>query len=512
MKNTLFRSLLAGTIGMGGLGSLPAGDVKAAFPGGNGKIVYSSSKSGSYEIYSSNSDGTNVVQLTTNAADEYDPAYSPDGRQVAFSRYVDVAEQIFVMNADGSNVRQLTSAGYNSNPIWSPDGTKILYSGPITGVASLGNDSSPQGGGGASARPFVMNVDGSDKTPLFTEGYYGTWSPSGSRILFMGYATSTADSELYTVNPDGTNLIQLTDNTISDSTPAWSPDGSKIAFFSTRDDASGEIYTMNSDGTGVLRLTNNLTYDSAAAWSHDGSKIVFLGDRDDANGEIYIMNPDGTGVVRLTTNTHSDNDPEWSPDGTKVLFTQYDSVAVTESAYTVNPDGTGLLNVSGTGGFLQGMAWQPLTTPFVYRFWSEEKKHHFYTLSIAERDHILATYPRTTWRLEGGAYKAKSTAECAGKSPVYRFWSNLYQGHFYTISAAEKQHVIDAYDDNTWKYEEESFCADTTAVTGTKPLYRFWSDKYRGHFFTASEAEKQHVIDTYDDTTWKYEGAAYHVE
>jgi Tol biopolymer transport system component len=92
--------------------------------------------------------------------------------------------------------------------------------------------------------------------------------------------------------------------------PAWSPDGSKIAFDSSRDDPYGEIYVMNVDGSNPTRLTSNSGYDINAAWSPDSSEIAFQTDRD-GNFEIYVMNADGSKQANLTRNPASDGDPAW---------------------------------------------------------------------------------------------------------------------------------------------------------------------------------------------------------
>ena len=118
-------------------------------------------------------------------------------------------------------------------------------------------------------------------------------------------------------------LTQLTSNSGEDSTPAWSPDGSKIAFTSAID-GYNEIYVMNADGSNIIQLTDNSDWDDVSpAWSPDGSKIAFMSDRDrdDDIFEIYVMNADGSNVIQLTNNSDQDGFPAWSPDGSKIAFT-----------------------------------------------------------------------------------------------------------------------------------------------------------------------------------------------
>ncbi len=130
----------------------------------------------------------------------------------------------------------------------------------------------------------------------------------------------SGNSEIYIMKSDGTGVRQLTDNAASDSSPAWSPDGSRIAFTSDRS-GNQEIHVMKGDGSGQTRLTYNPSEpDYAAAWSPDGSKISFTSGPA-IDQDVYVMNADGSGRTNLTpTVARYDGRADWSPDGSKITF------------------------------------------------------------------------------------------------------------------------------------------------------------------------------------------------
>ena len=148
----------------------------------------------------------------------------------------------------------------------------------------------------------------------------------------------------------------------------------------------------------------------------------------------------------------------------------------------------------------------------MYRFWSSAYNGHFYTISRAERDHIIASYPTNVWAYESVAYGAFGT-QVPGTIPLYRFWSSAYNGHFYTASEAEKKYVIASYDDFTWKYESVAYYVYPSSLkdTSTKPVARFWGPTYKHHFYTASAAEAAHVKANYPDQIWTYESDPFRV-
>jgi len=247
----------------------------------DGKIVFTSSRDGDFEIFVMDADGTGLQQLTYNVAGEFDPSWSPDGSKIVFTSNRRGRSEIFVMDADGTGVQQLTYNEYLQN---------LEY--------------------------VQTYVDGSP-----------SWSPDGSKIVFT--SNRNGDFEIFVMDADGTGVQQLTDrygDHYSDALPSWSPDGGEIAFGSMRDGRRMEIFVMDADGTGARRLTD-IQESSCAAWSPDGSKIAFCsydfyGNDPLVEGdfEIFVMNADGTEVQQLTDTEYDDRNPSWSPDGRKIAF------------------------------------------------------------------------------------------------------------------------------------------------------------------------------------------------
>jgi len=197
--------------------------------------------------------------------------------------------------------------------------------------------------GGAVSR--ITTQQGSDADPA--------WSPDGSSIAFA--SERDGNLEIYVMNRNSQSLARLTNVAAADFQPAWSPNGARIAFVSARD-GNAEIYVMNADGSSPVRLTTHTARDADPAWSPDGSRIAFSSDRDGTSG-IWIMNVDGSGLTRLTTNSLGDWQPAWSPDGTRIAFTRK---AINNSAiFIVNTDGSGITQLTKGIDNAADPAWSP---------------------------------------------------------------------------------------------------------------------------------------------------------
>ena len=172
--------------------------------------------------------------------------------------------------------------------------------------------------------------------------------------------------EVYSMKPDGSNPLRLTNHADFDGEPSFSRDGSKLLFTSTRD-GNSEVYIMNPDGTNQRRLTNSLGSDGSGVISPDGTKIAFISARS-GNLEVWMMNLDGSGQTQLTSGEYPAFSPSFSPDGSKLLYNRFDGND--PEIFSINVDGTNETNVTNnTGKDDRGGSFSPDGSKIVYEVW-----------------------------------------------------------------------------------------------------------------------------------------------
>lgn len=281
---------------------------KAAFPGRNGRIAISVLREpftslpgedlllgGDRDIFTFAPGGGAIQQVTTGAEADIQPAWSPDGQRIVFLR-ADVlngavtAADIFVINSDGSGATNLTNtpAYYEYQPSWSPDGKKIVFS---------SDQAQPDVEWRLLQRSgehdlYVMDADGSNLVQLTSDPgmeTHPTWSPDGRWIAYGRF-----DRPMGLIRPDGSGSVVLAG--VRGTVPQWSPDGSRIVFAGT------ELTTMwmiNRDGSGLRKLApKSRDANTFPTWSPDGRWLAFMSDRD-GSWKLYKMRPNGSGVRRL---------------------------------------------------------------------------------------------------------------------------------------------------------------------------------------------------------------------
>lgn len=240
----------------------------------------------------------------------------------------------------------------------------------------------------------------------------------------------------------------------------------------------------------VIKKYDNLGEVKTGKYTEKCGDYTFYADQQPASGHLHLVMP--TDLFKL--------------DGWNFIFPKQTAQHSSGEVRSVN----GSFVSNNKREISPVVACRPDTSCPVYRFHHPVKKRHFYTISAEEKNYVEMNNPN--WKFETVAFYAHNSTIGNGQtlnvSPVYRFWSDSKQAHFYTISADERDLIIK--NDKSWKYETIAYYAFKTQVPGTVPLYRFWSNEYQTHFFTANEDEKKVIINT--NPNWRYEGIAYYVK
>ena len=413
-------------------------------------VVFASKTSGNWDLYLQRVGGMNARNLTADSSDDdTQPAFSADGEQIAF-RSERERGGIFVMGATGESVKRLTDFGYH--PAWSPDGRAVAF--------STHNIEDPNDRTLERSDLWIVNAATGEKRQLTGENIGDAaqphWSPSGARIAYWSRRKG-GQRDVFTIPAAGGTPIAVTDDVAFDWNPVWSPDGKHLYFASDRggqmnlwrvpiEESTGKVMgppeslttpspyalhlSFSRDGKRAVYVSQvssknilkaNFNADSAALTSAsvavtkgfkhtaqpdlspDGERFVYSS-QGEKQEDLFIIDKDGSSAPRQLTDDHfKDRHPRWSPDGNRIVF--YSDRSGRYEAWTINRDGSGLQQVTFTTG---------LTV--IYTFWSPDGRHLVYNL----RD-------ESCWIIDSGKPFAEQTPERVPDPPdpsaVFRAFS-----------------------------------------------------------------------------------------
>jgi TolB protein len=248
-------------------------------------------------------------------------------------------QEIYIADYDGANPRRITSTTtLNITPVWAPDAQAIAYT-----------SYRPAGTGGFSTyQDLVISwlYKGDRREPTHgspnNQNYLPAWSPDGSKIAF----TSNRDGnpEIYIMNSDGSGLRRMTNNPMIDVTPTWSPNGNQIAWVSDRT-GSPKIYIMNADGTGQRMLISD--YCDRPTWSTEPFNEIAYAARTGPGYDIKIYDFSNGETHKITDGIGSNESPAFSPNGRHIAFTSTRSGK--SEIFTVDRDGNNLRQITRDG-------------------------------------------------------------------------------------------------------------------------------------------------------------------
>jgi Tol biopolymer transport system component len=290
----LFGLALAATLAL--TGATPAA---ATTTGAAGRIAFIADVGGYDHLSLMRPDGSGKTDLDPGFAGFDDnPAWSPDGTQLAFDRGTskDSGHEIWLVDANGSNLIKLTTESKNAiEPSWAPDGTHLVYQ--------------------VGSKIATIATDGTERTELAL-GSGPDWAPDNSRITFQRSVDGVPD--IFLVNPDGTELHNITKTTDQEEhTPSWSPDAKSIVF--QRSGGDSDVWSMRRDGTFQIVLSRDFSTpgeDLAPSYSPDGTRIVFARDQ-----RLTTMSASGTDIAQITTNAPGTLATAWQPRGCTITGT-----------------------------------------------------------------------------------------------------------------------------------------------------------------------------------------------
>ncbi|MFQ6612717.1 MAG: DPP IV N-terminal domain-containing protein [Fidelibacterota bacterium] len=268
------------------------------------QIAFASQTNGqAADIFLIDSDGENLLSVTTDPARDEQPQWSPDGQRLLFISNRDGHRQLFLYDLVTDSLSQLTHGNRHcTEPAWSPDGNQITYQSDSLGLGDI----------------FILDLPTEKSTQLTDDpaaDISPAWSPDGNRIAFVSHRDGNA--EIYVMDSDGNNQTRLTDNPRVDLEPTWSPDGEKIAFTSHRKSSDEHVYILDVAARTSIQLATPNSDEYNPVWSVDGTKLYYF---NILRGDIYWAAADGNSAPELIFDFAKALDLSLSPDGQVLVF------------------------------------------------------------------------------------------------------------------------------------------------------------------------------------------------
>ncbi|MBC2696966.1 MAG: hypothetical protein HF976_00085 [ANME-2 cluster archaeon] len=265
---------------------------------------------------------TALFQLTNSSMEEYDPSWSPDDSELVYTVDGRYGYELWIMDLDGSNqVMHLQSTDWLGQSDWGEKG--ILYTSQYSFKRDRHHDIWIAEGEGVIPRQLSINK---------TDQQNPSWNHNNTKILFQGRVNY--DHEIWTMEPDTSNITRLTFYQAIVEKPTWSPDSSRIVY-----SFNGDLWVMNADGSNNIQLTNDSYEQLDPAWSPCGKWIAYSSN-ENGDFDIRIIRPDGNNNTTLIQESRDQTQPDWSHDGTKLAYTTYQdlNLDVWAAAIYIDPE------------------------------------------------------------------------------------------------------------------------------------------------------------------------------
>jgi Tol biopolymer transport system component len=371
-------------------------------------FVYASHAAGNWDIYLQRVGGKNPINLTKDsAADDTQPAFSPDGERIAFRSEVE-GGGIFVMGATGESAKRLTDFGFN--PAWSPDGRDVACAdeGPI----EIANQQNP------NSRVWIVNVATGEKRQVTKDNsIQPNWSPHEYRIAYAG-RRKAAQRDIWTVPVAGGEPVEVTNDAPIDWDPVWAPDGRYLYFVSDRagsmnlwrvpiEEQTGKVLgppeavttpspyiahlSISRDGkrmvyANIVRSGNlervgfdpiKETVIGQPVWITEGSRLAYVPNlspdgewlvfdtQTSKQEDLFVVKRDGTGLRQLTDDPYKDRGARWSPNGKRIAF--FSDRSGKWEIWMINADGSGLQQITYATAPVLNPVWSPDGSRIAYR-------------------------------------------------------------------------------------------------------------------------------------------------